>query len=886
MAFVAIACLCCFVSFTGWVADVPALRDYGGDRPPVWPQTTLGYFVLSAGFLCAMRGQVRAARILWALPLGLGLISFFQTVTGLELGTDRLLFPDMIARYAIPHPGRPTAAVTIIFVLVPIAAYLSGKGNWRTDRGLGSLAGSAMMSIGTTAALLVYLGLSIDPATHSFKGSLPGSLTAISLAAAFIAWHGDFAWLRQLVSVRPDWRTVWLLLPTALLIPLAPALLNSWIEQIATLSPFASSILMTASNALIVVLLLYAAVTMVERSRAAASETAAALETTTVVLTDPDGRITYWSSGCQSLYGWTAAEAVGQYKYALLQSYCGRLESPIMPPRGPENEQELVEVRKDGTEIGVIERFQHVEIAGRGPVTVLKILDITERLRANAALRESQERLALAIASHEVGVFEWDVASGALHWSPGAEQRLGLLPGTMTDFESWRAQVEPEDVDNILDSIAKATAVHADKFSFRYRLLNPNSGIRAVEGSSRCFYDAQGNLERTVGVMVDTTERDEREAALRDREAQLRSVLETVPDAMVVIDGDGTICEFSTAAEALWGYRAEEVMGRHFTLLVPEELRERYAAAIVNYLERGEGGFLNEVVPGTGEAADGRLFPVEIRTGLARIGDKALFTIFFRDITDRHAAEERFSNMNAELAHVSRQSAMSELAADLAHELNQPLSATSNFLAAARMLIEAGEDSERALELLRMGSEQTLRAGQIIRRLRDFMERRDVEMGMESVEATVRDAVELVLVGTGQFHIRVAYAFDPEAAEVFADRIQLQQVLVNLLRNAMDALRASPPSRRQITVGSRPVSGQMVEINISDTGPGIPEAILKQLFSRFTTTKGHGGGMGIGLSISRRIVEAHGGTLTAENRPGGGAIFRFTLPAAGEGVEE
>ena len=228
---------------------------------------------------------------------------------------------------------------------------------------------------------------------------------------------------------------------------------------------------------------------------------------------------------------------------------------------------------------------------------------------------------------------------------------------------------------------------------------------------------------------------------------------------------------------------------------------------------------------------------------------------------------------------------MSELAADLAHELNQPLSATSNFLAAARMLIEKGESGERVVELLRMGSEQTQRAGEIIRRMRAFMARGEVEMRTESVERTVHDAVDLVLVGTGQFHIRVSYELDSEAPFIFADRIQVQQVLVNLLRNSMEALRTSGLQDRHITISSHKPNNQMVEIVVSDSGPGIPPHVLEQLFSRFTSTKGNGGGMGIGLSISKRIIEAHGGTLSAENRPEGGASFRFTLPAIEEGVE-
>lgn len=501
------------------------------------------------------------------------------------------------------------------------------------------------------------------------------------------------------------------------------------------------------------------------------------------------------------------------------------------------------------------------------------------------ALKVSEERLATATSAHELGVFEWDVRSGKLEWSPGTEQRLGLVPGSLATFDGWRAQVDPHDVQRIVDTIARTVAEHADTFSYRYRFNQINGGVRAVEGSSRAFYDDDGNLVRTVGVILDVTERDEREAELRARAAQLRSILETVPDAMVVIDEDGRIRQFSAAAEALWGYRTDDVLGRKLTMLAAADERAQAEAAFERFSETKETSPIGRRAPAMGETADGRRFPMEIRTSLARFDGKTLITIFFRDISERLSTEERLSDLSAELAHVARQSAMSELAADIAHELNQPLSATANFLAAARMLINNGEGGERVAEMLQHGADQTQRAGQIIRRLRDFTQGGDVEMRVESVERTIRDAVELVLVGTSQFHIRVEFALDAAAQQIYADRIQVQQVLINLLRNANEALRTLPKGQRQITIASRKVEDDMIEIEVSDTGPGIPDSILAQLFSRFSTTKSGGGGMGIGLSISKRIIESHGGTLTAENRPEGGATFRFTLPAVEEGVE-
>ena len=453
----------------------------------------------------------------------------------------------------------------------------------------------------------------------------------------------------------------------------------------------------------------------------------------------------------------------------------------------------------------------------------------------------------------------------------------------MNSFEKWRDRVLPEDAQGVLDTIARAVAEHAGRFSFRYRMRALDGSQRSVEGSARCFYDAEGNLTRTIGSLVDMTERDTREADLIASEAQMRSILATVPDAMVMIDARGQIAEFGKAAEELWGYAPGEVLGQQFTVLFPEENRDLYLKEGRRYSEGAAPSVLDNVQQGTGMAKSGDRFPIEIRVGKSGSGSATRFILFVRDITDREATQARLADLNSELAHVSRQSAMSELAADLAHELNQPLAATTNFLSAARLMIQRGDAGERVAELLRMGAEQTLRAGEIIRRLREFMAKREVDMRAERIDGLVRDAVELVLVGTGRFDIRLSYEFDPDAPLILADRIQVQQVLVNLLRNAIHVLRDQKSGERIITVRSRGLSSDLVEIEVADTGPGIPEELLRHLYTRFTTTKGEGG-MGIGLSICKRIIEAHGGTLTAENRQEGGASFRFTVPAL-EGVE-
>jgi two-component system sensor kinase FixL len=223
---------------------------------------------------------------------------------------------------------------------------------------------------------------------------------------------------------------------------------------------------------------------------------------------------------------------------------------------------------------------------------------------------------------------------------------------------------------------------------------------------------------------------------------------------------------------------------------------------------------------------------------------------------------------------------MGEMASTLAHELNQPLSAIGNYLKGSQRLLESADDERSATmrNALDKAAEQAVRAGQIIRRLRDFVSRGETERRVERVSKLVEEASALALVGTRELGVDVRLRIRPDADLVVADRVQIQQVLLNLIRNAIDAMDASV--RRELTIATKPVENDMVEVSVSDTGPGIAPEIADQLFQPFVTTKRQG--MGVGLSISRTIVDAHGGGIWAEANKGGGTVFRLTLPAVAE----
>jgi two-component system, LuxR family, sensor kinase FixL len=487
------------------------------------------------------------------------------------------------------------------------------------------------------------------------------------------------------------------------------------------------------------------------------------------------------------------------------------------------------------------------------------------------------KRIRLGIERAGVGAWDLDLLTHELVWSDNTRSLFGVPSDQPVDYDFFLSLLEPEDR-KLTERAVRHSIDTGSEFDVAFAV--------AVKAGERCWIRLRGGLVRTAdgkphhlsGIALDIHEEKQLEQALRARETHLRSIMETIPDATIVIDGHGVMQIFSSAAERQFGYTAAEAIGKNVSMLMPDPDRGRHDEYLARYLSTGERHIIGIGRIVTGQRKDGTTFPMHLSIGEMQSDGVPFFTGFVRDLTEHQQTQARLQQLQSELVHVSRLTAMGEMASALAHELNQPLAAISNYMKGSRRLLAGSADPNKATieGALDRASEQALRAGQIIRRLRDFVARGESEKRVESLSKLIEESGALGLSGAREQGILLRFEFDRKHDLVLADRVQVQQVLVNLFRNALEAMANSP--HRQLVASTAKAADDMIEITVSDSGHGFPDDVKPNLFQTFFTTKETG--MGVGLSISRSIVEAHGGRMWAETNDLGGATFRFTLPAA------
>jgi PAS domain S-box-containing protein len=382
----------------------------------------------------------------------------------------------------------------------------------------------------------------------------------------------------------------------------------------------------------------------------------------------------------------------------------------------------------------------------------------------------------------------------------------------------------------------------------------------------------------SIGFLADVTDHKRAEAALRESEERFRQVAENVADFIWEVDAEGLYRYTSPSVEKILGYRAEELVGKvHFYDLFAPEVRDELKAAALDVFAAKQAF---RAFPNPNVSKDGRV--VHLETSGAPVLDAAGNLLGYRgadtDVTERKWAALEADRLRRELAHISRVTMMGELTASLAHELNQPLTAiVTNAHAGERYLAAPAPPLEELREILVDVAADAQRAGEVISRLRSLLKKDATRFLPLDLNELIREVVALTQTDAIIRNQPIALALAPDLPPVRGDRVQLQQVLLNLVLNGMEAMEPQAPAARQLCIQTLG-AGTGVRVGVQDRGPGVPPDKLETVFDTFFTTKAHG--MGLGLAISRSIVEAHGGRIWAENNPERGASFWFSLPVS------
>jgi len=626
-----------------------------------------------------------------------------------------------------------------------------------------------------------------------------------------------------------------------------------------------------------------------------------------VYTTDAVGRLTFYNEAAVALWGWRPP--LGDARW------CGgwRLHSPDGTPmqhedcpmavalreNRPIRGEEAVAERPDGSRVPFAAYPTPLrDEAGTlvGGVNVL--VDITERVRAERALGESEARLRLALEAGQHAFWDLDLASGMVVRAPFHDEIFGYeRPLPEWSYRAFLDHVLPEDRGPV--ERAYRAAVEGDAgATVECRIRRADNGeVRWIELHGQVHRGADGQAARLHGILHEITDRKRTEEALRASEARLRLAHEVTGMGTWEWDPETDEHFWTPEQYALFGLDPVRDGPLTFARAMAEVIHPGDHPRVVASLHAAaaSGGTFESMYRARRHGPDGEWTTrwVIARGRRVRQADASPGRMLgvTMDVTERQEADARLQALQAELLHVSRLSAAGQMASALAHELNQPLTATVSAIRAAQRILVASETGTVAppradlREAMDLAVEQALWAGKIIQRLRDFVANGEADKRLDDLAQLIEEAAALALVGERERGIQVTFRFSPGLPPVLVDRIQIQQVLFNLIRNAVEAMTdmasrgkgGQPPRRRELVVTAASCGPDAVEVVVADTGPGFAPEVTGRLFDAFVSTKP--GGMGMGLAICRSIIEMHGGSLRAEPNPAGGALFRIVLPA-------
>jgi len=528
---------------------------------------------------------------------------------------------------------------------------------------------------------------------------------------------------------------------------------------------------------------------------------------------------------------------------------------------------------EDGRAVPVELRVSRFNYAG-SPALLLHVRDVTDRKRAEAALRESETRFRQVAENALEWIWEVDTEGLYTYASPTAETILGYKNEEIVGKKHFYDLFHPEDREQTKKT---AFGVFAEKRPFREfvnRNVHKDGQTVWLSTSGVPILDEEGDLVGYRGADTDITDHKRAEEALRQSEKTFRDLFENSPDGIFIEDPDGNVLDVNPAACRLHGMDRETLIGKNVLELVPPHKREEVTRDFPK-LVTGEW----DHVEGYSWTEDGRAIPVELRVSRFQYAGQPALLLHVRDISELRQAEEKLRRRSAELAHMARVHDLGEMATTLAHEINQPLHAISNYANGIVRRLEKG--TSNADELIDAMSEvlsEAKRAADIIAHLRRLLGKRDPRPSTVDVNDVIQELLRLMDSEARRREVAVQVDLADNLPNVFVDRIQIEQVVLNLVRNAFDAMSDVPQDQRKLTITTSLSEGIALEIAVRDAGKGLSPDIADWVFDPFFTTKTDG--LGMGLAICRSIIEAHEGRICVEPNTPQGTTFRITLPVS------
>ena len=508
---------------------------------------------------------------------------------------------------------------------------------------------------------------------------------------------------------------------------------------------------------------------------------------------------------------------------------------------------------------------------------VVRAATLARQLQASeAGLREFEERVRLAADAAQLGVWEFDIATQRIWVSDKIRQLFQFpLTGDIT-YSEFEQRVHPEDR-RARDQVMRQAIRTQRDYETEYRILLPDGRLRWIGGRARCLPEGDGKSNRLLGVSMDITER-------KQAQELFQLATEASPSGTVLVDDKGRIVLVNAHAEKLFGYPRDELIGKMVDILVPDRFARAHAGDRTNFFAAPEARAMGAGRELFARRKDGSEFPVEIGLNPIQTPHGLVFLANVVDISARKAAEEETRRSREQVEVLSRVSLLGEMTASLAHELNQPLAAIVNNATAAMQYLEHGRlDPKQLQEILTDVVGDGHRAYDIMRNVRSAIKKGSAIRGPMNLNDVVNAVTRMVQPDTAAQFCKLETSLAEDLPAIEGDPIQIQQVLINLVRNAVDAMHDTPTNRRVVEVATNRNGDGTICVAVRDYGFGISEMTRDRLFEQFFTTKEEG--LGMGLAIVRSIVEAHGGTIAAENADGGGARFQFRLPVKEEPVQ-